>query len=121
MTKEAALTSFFESFGITAYPETDVPSDAVYPRLTYQVVIGEPNQETALTCNLWWYSESHIAINAKAEEVRQRLGRGGVLLPCDGGAIWLKRGQPFAQDVKDENDMVRRKYIVLTVEYIIVD
>lgn len=123
MTKEAVLANFFESFAINAYEESNVPKDvdAGYPRLTYTAVIGEPMQDTALTCSLWYYSESFADINAKAEEIRRKLGRGGIILPCDGGAIWLKRGEPFAQNVSDENDMVRRKYINITAQYIVND
>ena len=121
MTKEAALTQFFESFVIPAYEDTNVPSDATYPRITYNVAIGDTMQETALACSVWYYSEAWVDCNAKVEEIRQRIGAGGVILPCDSGAIWLKRGQPFAQNMADENDMVRRKYINLVAQYIVTD
>lgn len=38
MTKEAALYNFWSMFGITAYEENAVPSDAKFPYITYQVV-----------------------------------------------------------------------------------
>ena len=41
---------------------------------------------------------------------------------CDGGAIWIKRGEPFAQNMGDQNDdMIRRKIINLSVEYLTAD
>ena len=50
---------------------------------------------------------------------RRWAGRGGILLPCDGGAIWLKRGTPFSQNMGDESDdMVKRKYLNLVVEFL---
>lgn len=116
MTKEAALTAFWESFGITAYEESVVPTDAEFPRLTYNVSIGDSMRETMLSCTLWWYSEGWVSINAKAEEIRRRLGEGGVLLHYDDGVIWLKRGQPFATNVKQEKDMVRAKAINVIAE-----
>lgn len=118
MTKEAAITSFFESFGIPAYEESVVPSDATYPRLTYSVSIGDAFQETMLTCTLWWYSTQWVSINAKAEEIRRRLGEGGTLVHYDNGAIWLKRGQPFAQNLTQDNDMVRAKLINIIAEFL---
>lgn len=123
MTKEAVLAQFFGSFAVNAYEETNVPKDedAGYPRLTYSAVIGEPMQDTAIQCSLWYYSEALVDINAKTEEIRRRIGRGGVILPCDGGAIWLKRGEPFAQNMSDENDMIRRKYINIVAQYIVND
>ena len=78
-------------------------------------------EDTALHCSLWYYSEAFADINAKTEEIRRRLGQGGVILPCDGGAIWLKRGEPFAQNMSDENDMIRRKYINLIAQYVVTD
>ena len=61
-------------------------------------------------------------INAKAEEVSQKISRGGKIIPCDGGAIWLKRGQPFAQNMGDENDdLIKRKYLNITAEFITAD
>ena len=41
---------------------------------------------------------------------------------CDSGAIWIKRGEPFAQNMGDQNDdMIRRKIINLSVEYLTAD
>ena len=121
MTKEAALTNFFESFASAAYEETNVPSDAEYPRITYSVSIGEPMVETALYASVWYYSEAWVNCNAKVEEIRRRLGAGGILIPCDNGAIWLKRGSPFALNMPDENDMIRRKYLNIVAQYIVND
>ena len=37
---------------------------------------------------------------------------------CDGGRIWIKRGQPFAQNMGDESDgLIKRKYLNVTIEY----
>lgn len=123
MTKEAVLASFFESFAIAAYEETNVPIDkqAEFPRITYSAIIGDTMDETALYASVWYYSEAWVDCNAKVEEIRRRIGPGGILLPCDGGAIWLKRGQPFAQPLPDENDMVRRKYLNIVAQYIVTD
>ena len=40
-------------------------------------------------------------------------------IPCDGGYIWLKRGSPFCQSLKYEDDnSIKRRYINLTAEYL---
>ena len=55
-------------------------------------------------------------------EISQRISRGGKIIPCDGGAIWLKRGQPFAQNMGDESDdLIKRKYLNITAEYMTAD
>lgn len=119
MTTEAALQSFFDSFGIGAYPACDVPSDAEYPYLSYEQKTGVWGQQAGLTVNLWYYAASNTAINAKARELSDRLGLGGVMLDCDGGAIWLTRGSPWCQAVRDDNNPdVKRRYINVTAAFL---
>lgn len=116
-TKEAALYEFYSQF-LTAYEETAVPDDAVLPYITYDIVTDSWNSETALTCSVWYRSTSWAQCNAKTREIGDTIGRGGIVLPCDGGAIWLKRGTPFAQNMTDDDDAIRRKYINITAEFI---
>ena len=122
MTKAAAIYQFWNSFGLTAYEENTVPDDADFPYITYQLVTDSFDYEIPLTASIWYRSESWTAINAKAEEVSQKISRGGKIIPCDGGAIWLKRGQPFAQSMGDESDnLIKRKYLNITAEYMTAD
>ena len=122
MTKSAAIYQFWSGFGLTAYEENTVPTDAVFPYITYQLVTDSFNREVAATASLWYRSESWTAINAKTEEVSQKISRGGKIISCDGGAIWLKRGQPFAQNMGDESDdLIKRKYLNVTGEFITAD
>lgn len=119
MTKAAAIYQFWNSFGLTAYEENTVPTDATFPYITYQLVTDSFDREISLTASLWYRSESWTAINAKTEEISQTISRGGKIVSCDGGAMWLKRGQPFAQSMGDESDaLIKRKYLNLTVEYL---
>lgn len=122
MTKAAAIYQFWSSFGLTAYEENTVPDDAAFPYITYQLVTDSFDYEIPLTASIWYRSESWTAINAKTEEVSQKISRGGKFVPCDGGAIWLKRGQPFAQSMGDESDnLIKRKYLNITAEYMTAD
>lgn len=122
MTKAAAIYQFWSSFGLTAYEENTVPTDATFPYITYQLATDSFDREIPLTASLWYRSESWTAINAKAEEISQRISRGGKFVLCDGGAIWLKRGQPFAQSMGDESDdLIKRKYLNITAEFMTAD
>ena len=122
MTKAAAIYQFWSGFGLTAYEENTVPTDAVFPYITYQLVTDSFDREVAATASLWYRSESWTAINAKTEEISQKISRGGKIISCDGGAIWLKRGQPFAQNMGDESDdLIKRKYINITAEFMTSD
>ena len=118
MTKAAAIYQFWSGFGLTAYEENTVPTDAAFPYVTYQFVIDSFDREVAVTASLWYRDESWTAINAKTEEISAHIGLGGKIIKCDGGRIWIKRGQPFAQNMGDESDdLIKRKYLNVNIEY----
>lgn len=118
MTKGEALQQFFSQF-ITAYPSTAVLEDAEFPYLTYELITSAwDGGEVGLTVNLWFYTTSEAVPNAKAQELSDAIGYGGVTLPCDGGFIWLKRGSPWCQNLQDDTDPnIKRRYINVTAEY----
>lgn len=125
MTKEAALFNFYSSFGLPVHEENSVPTGEnapKFPYITYELVTDDFGGETALTASLWYRSETLVKINAKTKEISAAIGRGGVFLPCDGGAIWIKRGTPFAQSMSDDSDeLIKRKLLNLTAEFITAD
>lgn len=119
MTQAAALQAFFASFGIDAYPTSDVPDDAVFPWLTYDLVNGGWGDRLSITVNLWYYGDSNVAINAMVQQMNETINIGGVVMPCDGGAIWITKGSPFCQAVRDpSDDRIKRRYINLYVEFL---
>ncbi len=119
MTKAAAIYQFWSSFGLTAYEENTVPEDAAFPYITYQLATDSFDRDVAATASLWYRGESWTAINAKTEEISAHIGLGGKIIKCDGGRIWIKRGQPFAQNMGDESDdLIKRKYLNLTFEFL---
>lgn len=121
MTPEAALYNFFSSFGIPAYAATATPSDAEFPYITYDLVMGEWMEvEVNLPVNVWYRTESEAQPNAKVREISSRIGEGGVTLPCDGGMLWIKKGSPWAQAVRveGEDEKVKRRYVNINVEFL---
>ena len=125
MNKQAALHTFLSSFGLTAYQEDTIPTAGfkpAYPYMTYEVVDASWDEPQPITVNLWYRSTSWVDANAKAREISADIGRGGRIVPCDNGAIWIMRGEPFARSMGDDNDdMIRRKALNLTVEYLTED
>ena len=122
MTKAAAIYQFWNSFGMTAYEENSVPVEAAFPYITYQLVTDSFAREIPLTASIWYRSESWTGINSKTEEISQTVSRGGQIISCDGGAVWLKRGQPFAQSMGDESDdLIKRKFLNITAEFMTAD
>ena len=118
MTKAEALQSFWSGFGIPAYEQNSIPLYAALPYIAYSFAAGSFGEEVSLSASLWYRSDSWEECNAKAEEIGRAIGPGGIVLPCDGGLIWIKRGQPFAQSMGDPTDRaLRRKYINITAEF----
>ena len=118
MTKGAALQAFFSQF-MDAYAASAVPDDVTFPYLTYELITSAwEGGEVGLAVNLWFYTTSEAAPNAKAQELSDAIGYGGVTLPCDGGFIWLKRGSPWCQNLQDDTDKnIKQRYINVTAEY----
>ena len=117
MTKEAALNAFWGRFGVPAYDENSVPDDKPNMYITYEVATGNFGEQVALSASIWhWHTWSWVAINTKAREIAEFLGLGGVYLRCDGGAIHIRQGSPFARSSEDEE--VKQKYINITAEFI---
>lgn len=119
MTKEAALHQFFNSFGIPFYPASSVPEDATFPWGTYELALSAWLEgEVGLTVNLWYYTTDEAPANAKAREMSERIGRGGINLQCDGGYIKILRGTPWCQSLRDDTDpIIKRRYINITARY----
>lgn len=119
-TKGEALHAFFSKFGLPVYAANNVPDDVEPDYLTYEMKMSAwGDGETNITVNLWFYTESEAVPNQKAQELSDAFGLGGVLLSCDGGAIWLKRGSPFCQALTDPTDRnKKRRYINVTAEYL---
>lgn len=119
MTKTAALQSFFESFGLDAYTTASVPDEVMLPYLTYEPAVGAwGDGEYNILVNLWFYTTSEAIPNAKVQEISNYIGLGGIRIPCDGGSIWIKRGVPFAQAVKDDAAPgLKRRIINLDAEF----
>jgi hypothetical protein len=120
MSKASALYSWFGGFGLTQYEESNAPSSPTYPYLTYTYATGDfDSGEVPIVVNLFYRTESNVAIDAKAEEIYDRIGRGGVHVPVEGGAIWLKRGSPFCQALSEPSGAnIRRRYINITAEFL---
>ncbi len=121
MTPEAAIYAFLSSFAIPAYASSSVPDQAAFPYITYDLVLGEWGQpEVNMPVNVWYRTDSEALPNAKVREIGERIGMGGVLLHCDGGALWLKKGSPWAQavTVEGEDEKVKRRYVNINIEYL---
>ena len=121
MTPEAAIYQFLSGFGIPAYASSSVPDQAEFPYITYDLSLGYWGQtEVNMPVNVWYRTESEAEPNAKVREISDTLGIGGVTAPCDGGMLWLKRGEPWVQamSIEGEDEKVKRRYVNINIEFL---
>lgn len=124
--KEQALKSFWESFGLKAYDEGTVPTGSnapAFPYITYNVVTDSLyGNSVAMTASVWDRSSSWQFVTEKSHQISEDIGVGGKAVRVDGGYIWIKRGTPFAQRMADDSDdMVRRIYMNISVDFLTED
>ena len=95
-----ALNGFFSGFEIPAHPEDCVPRNTQLPYLTAALVIPKGFDETAaFHVRLWYPSDGgKLPILRKTNEIRAALGD-GLTIECEGGAILLCAGSPWAQPI----------------------
>ena len=120
--KEQAIHQFWNSFTWTARDENTVPDNAMTlyggHYITYNVSTASLDEPVPLSASLWCKDTSWTEITAKAHEIADTLGRGGMLIKVQGGYVWIVRGTPFAQRMADDDDTIRRIYLNIMVEFL---
>lgn len=118
MDKAQTIHNFWSSFTWPAYDEGTVPDSADYPRITYNVITDELGNPLAMYASLWDRSSSWSSVSQKADEIAEAIAKlHPPAIAFDRGRVYVTKGTPFAQRMVDEDDMVRRIYINITVEY----
>lgn len=121
MTPTAALNKFWNGFEIPAYPVNSVPDKQTYPYMTYEVSLaefGDPSVNIAV--QIWYHTESEKIPNDKVREISDKIGRGGYMLPCDGGGIWITKGSPFCLHVSATSDrLLKLRQLNVNLAYIL--
>ena len=126
MNKEQTLHAFWSQFGVKAYEENTVISEDEmikrgidpYPRITYEVAVDSFGQTSALSASIWDRSSSWESVSTILHRIGQTLSYGGQELSYDGGAMWIKKGVPFARHMSDVDDSIRRIVLNIEVEYL---
>lgn len=115
----AALYEFWSSFGIPAYREGRVPTDAEYPYITFNVVSGDALTSTTLIAQDWHKAPGATAAAADMlDEIAKAIPKTGTILPIGGRgflAIYRNPGewQSYVQDPED-SDVIggKTKYVI---------
>lgn len=92
------LNTFFNGFGIPGYLEDNIPPGAELPYLTYKPTIpGGWNESATFHARLWYpSSKSRVPVLQAVDRISAAL-QDGTTLSCEGGAIVLRIGSPWAQ------------------------
>ena len=123
MTEMEAIYDFWSGFSLPVFEKHSVPTKGHggspdYPYLTFEWKTDHFGSEMALTASLWYRFSSLAEMEMKIKEMAEHIGRGGIFLPCRGGTIWLKRGEPFARFMKNEaDDAVKRVDLNISAEF----
>lgn len=117
MTKGQAIQKFWESFDLTAYDETTVPDNAKYPYITYSVQTDSIGNTVMTNASLWYRSYSWKEISEKAEEIAKKIvTMYPPTIDIDDGRIYITKGVPFAQRMREESDDAVRR-VILNVNF----
>lgn len=126
MNNYQALQTFWDGFGIDAYDEQTVFTEGTapaYPHITYESFSGTWEARRTLSAHLWNRSTSWQWLKEKAEEIKNAIGN-GVLMPVDGGVIWLRIPEytVFSQPIESgsEDDLVKRILLNIEAEFLTV-
>lgn len=120
MNAQAALNSFWNSFGWSAYEENTVPEnifDRMSQYITYSAGQSYFEEPIMLSASIWQRSTSWGTAIAKMQQIAEAIGISGKLIKTDDGYLWIKRGTPFAQRMSDEDPAVRRIYMNVEIEF----
>ena len=119
--KTRALYNFFSGFELPVYEENTVPTGKIAPELpyiTYATATSGFDDNVQISASLWYKGYAWDDADRKAAEISAALAHGGKMIPYTDGALWIRRGTPFAQHMADTDGKKRRIYLNLTAEFL---
>lgn len=126
MTKAQALYLFWRGFGLpaieenSAYDEEAMRQQGIdFPYISYEIQSSHLGEPIAMTASLWYKTTTLTNIEAKAQEIADRIGYGGKKIKIDGGymKIMLPQDSTTYQNMEAEVDNVRRVVFNILVDY----
>lgn len=117
MNKWQAINAFWNSFEIPAYDENSIPETASMPYITYSATISGFEAPVTLTASLWYRQTSWQNISLKADEIARYIGHAYKTIKLDDGYMVITQGNTFAQRMSDEDDSIKRIYLMIDVEF----
>lgn len=107
------------ALGLACFVEGDVPEGERMPYATHRIPTGTFGDVSSVEVDVWCERGHAEEADAHALRLREALGLGGAIVPCDGGAVLLRRGTPFSQPVPDGR--AERRYVNVDIEWLTSD
>lgn len=108
-----------EALGLPCFVEGDVPTGQLMPYATHRIPTGSWGDSNSVEVDVWCEHGHAEEADGYCAALREALTLGGVMVPCDGGAVLLTRGTPFSQPMPDER--AERRYVNVDIEYMTSD
>lgn len=121
MTQTAsALYRFWSGFGIPAYADDNVPDDAQYPYITYELEFPDWSQEVVASARLWYRDTSFTAMAEKLDEICEQLDP-GASIKTESGSVKLfwdtNKIQFLPYDIEPDVKVAYLSYILAAHTY----
>lgn len=104
---------------LPCFAEGDVPAGQALPYATHRMQVGSFGDQGSVEVDVWCEPGRAAQADGYCSRLRSTIGHGGEIVSCDGGALWLRRGTPFAQPVPDTR--AERRYVNVDIDYLTSD
>ena len=108
-------------FDVPVYPEDSVPPGSSLPYITVKLVIPKGFDESSTFHARLWYpvDGGKLPLIRKADEIRAAIGD-WLTIECEGGAILLCAGNPWAQPMGNPPEKYLCTYLIFDVTSFVV-
>ena len=108
------LYNYFNSFGVPAYLEYNIPVGATFPYISYTLSYEDGYIDNLIQARIWTKSSGLTQLATLADKIGDNIGNGITVNGADGGTVWIKKGSPFVQFVPDDDTTLKVAYLTLT-------
>lgn len=112
-----AFYQFYNSFGIPAFVEYNVPSKSSLPYITYTLEKEDFLQNGLQQVRVWYKSTSFKEINIMVDKILNKIGD-ACRLPLKNGQIVIYKGSPLVQYQPSDDESIKIAYINLEISYL---
>lgn len=110
------LFSFFNQFGVKAYPQNGVPEGTPFPYITYSVEEQDNWESGILQVLVYSKSNSYTEVTTIADKIMDQVSSGIKVPIANSGMFYMTKGSPFCQLI-NATDEVYNKSVLINIEY----